>query len=419
MVLGRPRGSELAARLLAAALFALPAAAVHGQSADGSNASSELTDALPRPGYQQRTWRFGSTSVATQMAVEARYDSNVFAVSRKPIDDFIAIITPRIQVDGVYDNLKLHGQIFADIREYASNGSENHAGFGIAATGSYDIDSRNTLVAGARGERFTESRNDPEANVRRTLTPRQINAASGQIGYTLERNHFTFSADAEIQHYDYLQREDAERSLSSLQASFRAGLVVTPTIAVFVRPFVNVRNYDLAFDSTGINRDATTLGLIGGIKLSGTGRWSGSAGVGAFRSNPDDPSLRTFSGVAANADLAWSPRRRTVIKLRAFSGDVATVRAGAIGRADTRVGVSLDQEVRHNLLFNASAGYAEVRYRGLPNVLHTASVSAQLEYLLDNVFGVFVDTSYTRRRANPTTDSFNRAYVGIGFRIRH
>jgi hypothetical protein len=50
--------------------------------------------------------------------------------------------------------------------------------------------------------------------------------------------------------------------------------------------------------------------------------------------------------------------------------------------------------------------------------LKTSFVGAQTEYLFNRVIGVFVDASYARRRANPSTDSFNRSYVGVGVRLR-
>lgn len=409
--------SRVVARLLLVAT-AGSGMAVRAQNADTSNASSQLTDELPRPGYEPRTLRLGSIDIATSLSLETRYDSNVFAAARRPADDLVLILSPRLRIDGGLGNVKLRGDIHADTRNYASNGSEDHVDFGVGASGSYTIDRRNSLQAAARADRFAESRNDPDANVGRTLSPRLVDALEGRLGYDFEGNRFGLSLSGEVRRLDYRLPEDSDRSLTSTQASARFSLLAFPSLALFARPYVNRRDFDQAVDDSGIDRDATTLGVILGARLSGTGRWSGQAGIGAFRSNPDDPSLRSFSGFAASADLTWTPRRRTVFTLRGFSGDVATVRAGAIGRTDARISLKVDQEIRHNLLFGASAGYQHVRYRGLSNESRTLFAAAQTEYLVNRTVGLFLDVSYARRRANPSTDNFNRSYVGVGIRLR-
>ena len=409
---------NIARILTSALLLAVPGAAL-GQSADTSNASSALSSNLPRPGYEPRTLRFGTTTLAVEVGLETRYDSNVFAVSVKPIDDVIFLLTPRLTLDGEYGQLKLKSEVFADIREYADNGSESQATFGIATSGKYTPGRGHSLSGGARVERFVESRNDPEANTRLGLSPRLVNAVSANLAYGFQRNRLGLDLRGEIQHLGYVPPEDAERSLTTLYTAARVSFIASPRLAVFVQPYVNRRNHDQPLDNSGVDRDITTLGVIAGARLSIADRWNGEVGVGAFRANPDDVSLRSFSGLAANANLVWSPAARTSVTLRGSSGDTATVRAGAIGRADLRASLRIDQEIRHNLLFAATVGYQETRYRGLPNQLRTAFVSAQAEYLLNRVAALFFEVNYARRRANPATDGFNRGYVGIGIRLRH
>src|SRR3546814_952036 len=121
----------------------------------------------------------------------------------------------------------------------------------------------------------------------------------------------------------------------------------------------------------------------------------GEIGVGLFRTNSDDPTLRSFSGFAANGKITWSPDERTAVTADVFRGDVATVQSGAGGRIDTRIGLRLDQEIRHNLLMSLRAGVRRTSYRGgaADQRETTASVGGEVEYLMNRHISIFVNRS--------------------------
>jgi hypothetical protein len=401
-----------------ALLLAGSAAIVHAQNADGSNATVTLSDKLPRPGYEPRTLRLGSATLSTDLGIETRYDSNVFAVSVDPIDDVIFIATPHVGIEGKTDQLTYQADAFADIRQYVDNGSESYATFGFAGSGTYIVSSNHRIGGGARLERLVETRNDPEANTNTGQPPRRVDTVAGDLSYSYQGSRLGIDVRGEARQLDY-RPEDEERSLAIYFLAVRASLVAAPFLSVFVQPYINRRDFDLAFDQGGVDRDATTFGVTGGVRLLTTDRWTGEIGVGGFRSNPDDPTLDSFSGFAASANLIWSPSERTRLTLRGSSGDTATVRTGATGRTDSSINLRLDQEVRHNLRFSANIGYQKTAYNGLDNNLRTGFGATQIEYLINQYASAFLTASYAERRADPATDGFDRGYVGLGVRLRH
>jgi hypothetical protein len=186
-----------------------------------------------------------------------------------------------------------------------------------------------------------------------------------------------------------------------------------------VEPFVNRRDARLAVDRTGVDRDLTTYGAQLGVQLDVADRWTGALGIGRFRSNPDDPSLDSYGGFSMSGNLVWSPDARTRLILNGFSGDVATVRVGATGRIDTRIGLKLEQEIRHNLLAFAGIGWQQSRFRGTnPNTLESVPVSAEVEWLANRNFSLFGLVRHENRRADLIRDRFKRTEAGIGIRIR-
>ncbi len=392
---------------------------MQAQNADGSNATISLSDKLPRPGYEPRSLRIGGATLATELGMEIRHDSNIFAVSTAPIADWIFIATPRVTIDGESRRVVYRGQAFADIRRYFEQTSESQTTFGVAGGASFLIDSRNRLVADGRVERLVETRNDPEANTNLGLPPRLVNSVAGNLNYTYSTGRVELDLRTAAGHLGYLAPEDAERSLATYSIAVRGTLVASPAIGVFVQPYYNRRDFDEPFDNSGVNRDMDTIGIIGGVRIRPSGRWSGEVGVGAFRATPDDISLKPFSGFASNANISWSPQQRTTLTLRGASGEAATVKAGAIGRFDTSINLRIDQEVRHNLRFSASVGYQRTQFRGLPNTLRTTFATTQIEYLMNRTLSLFVTGNYAHRTAEPATDGFDRTYVGIGLRLRH
>src|SRR3546814_4462414 len=96
--------------------------------------------------------------------------------------------------------------------------------------------------------------------------------------------------------------------------------------------------------------------------------------------------------------MSYAIRPRTAITLDAFRGDVATVRTGALARTDTRIGIGVQQEVRHNLLFNAGLSWRQTDYRGTSdqtqriwggNVERSEEHTSELQSLMRISYAVF------------------------------
>ncbi len=92
-----------------------------------------------------------------------------------------------------------------------------------------------------------------------------------------------------IEQLNYLPLADADRDLMTYRASVRGSLTVGPRISVYISPFVNRRDARLRVDSSGIDRDATTAGVLGGVAFDLTGRLEGNLGLGVFHPSPTMP----------------------------------------------------------------------------------------------------------------------------------
>lgn len=182
--------------------------------------------------------------------------------------------------------------------------------------------------------------------------------------------------------------------------------------------FVAVRDFRLATDFNGVNRDATIYGARAGIEFVPGGFFEGSISAGIFRNEPSDPQLSARTGLSVAGLLTYRPTKRMALVLDAFNGDVATFRGGASGRTDTVVRLIWQHEIRHNLYSSVSAGYRESDFIDSGIKEQTVIASAGLEYLVAKNFSLVGQLNYGSRDSNLPREEFERFRGNIGVRFR-
>ncbi|MET0309794.1 MAG: outer membrane beta-barrel protein [Sphingomonas sp.] len=374
---------------------------------------------LPRPGYEPRPILIGRTAVRLEIEASALYDSNVYATSTKPRDDLIGIVRPRIEVDRNSADMRLHSEVYAEVREHGWVGRESAASFGAAASAELVPGPRQTLSFATRYDRAIESRADPETRRNLNQPPRRIDILGADLGYGIRGTQIGLALNGGYQQFFYRDARERDRNLRIYRGSASIAWRPSAPISIFIEGFATRRDFITSFDINGINRDATTLGLLAGVSRDVSSKLRGRFGVGAFRFDPDDRALSGFTGFAANGQLTWSPRPRTALTAQVSRGDVATVRSGATNRTDTQIALRVDQEARHNLLLTGEISWLDTQYRGIVSrSQQTFQLRGEARYLANRVLAPFVAIGFARRDADLVTDRFTRATVELGVRIR-
>ncbi|MCW4463438.1 outer membrane beta-barrel protein [Sphingomonas sp. BT-65] len=374
---------------------------------------------LPRPGYERRPIRVGPAEMRIDVEIASIYDTNVYSTSQDEIDDIALVARPRVEIDWQSANAELHGEAYADTRRYLDQGRESATSFGAAVSGRMAPARNHSLSTELRFDRAVENRADPEARASILLPPRKINILTSEIGYALTGTRIGLNLTGGVQKFDFLDPAEGDRDFTMLRGSARATWRPAAPVSFFVEGYANRRNFRTAFDISGVNRDATTYGVLAGVSREVSARLRGRIGAGLFRFDPDDGALDGYTGFALSGDLTWNPRTRTAVTAQVFRGDVATARAGASGRTDTRVAVTVSQEAYHNVLLHGRAGWTQSKYRGVgSDTLNTWSLAAEGEYLVNRTFSIFAGADYARRSARDPLEEFSRAHVQVGLRAR-
>ena len=391
--------------VIALGVLSLSAAPLSGQTVTRDPSVADL----PRKGYEPRTIRVGAVVIQPSVDAALTYDDNIFASPNGIVGDEIIALSPRIDVRRQGVDLDFSAEVHADLIRYNANSKENVNLFGGVLETRARLSKRHSLNASMSFDRGFERRSDPEATVNRALPPTLTNISTVNVKYRADGARFGAVVDVLASQLDYLSRQEDDRDLRTYRLSVRALLNFDRRIALFIEPYVNRRDARRRLDRNGLDQDSTTTGLLGGVSFDIGDKLQGDAGIGVFRAQPEAAPLRAYSGLAANGRIVWRPRRRTAIVIAGFRGDVATVRAGALGRIDTRLTISIEQEARHNLLLHGSVGVHNVHYRGTLN-RDQRFVNAEIEarYLVNRHLSFSLAAAHTRRSADDPGERFRR-----------
>lgn len=400
----------------------IAAALVLGESAADGQRQPVYRDPtianLPRPGYEPRTIIVDDAVLEPSLDTSVTYSDNILATPDRQIDDTIVTFSPRLIVTRKTPSFTFLADLHASAIRYVVNDRENVTTFGASLEGSAPIASNQTLRVRAMFDRSFEGRSDPEAEIDRALRPALINVGGAEVRYVAQGSRVGLTATVAATKVDYLPAIDSDRDLMSYQASIRGSINAGKRMAFFVQPFINRRSFRVKVTRTGVFGDTTTTGLLAGVTFDLADKLRGEAGIGVFDANPDLAGAAGFTGIAANGRVTWQPRTRTAINLDFARGDAATIRTGALGRIDTRIALSIDQEARHNLLLRASAGLLSLHYRGgLDNDQTYLTGELEGRYLFNRHVAGIVSTNYVRRTAVLPGDRFNRWQLTAGLRM--
>lgn len=406
--------ARIIGRLLALTLASGAGAPLLGQTIERDPSIMKL----PRPGYEPRTVIVGSTILQPSLEARLAYDNNIFATPHRGAGDEIVTISPDLLVEREGATTYIKTDLHADLIRYKSHTRENVNSFGGSGMLRKSLGHDDSVQGTLSFDRTFERRSDPEAIVDPSRPPALINLSSAELQYRHSGRRVGVLVDAVVTKIDYLAAADANRDLTNYHVRVRGSLNIGK-IAVFIEPFVNRRDFRLPEVVTGIFGDATTTGALLGLTFDLADKLTGDFGAGGFRAKPDGRQGRAFSGLAINGRLVWRPRTRTAVTLDAYRGDVATVRSGALGRIDTRVGLSVDEEIHHDLILRVAGGLRDIHYRGGASDQRYRLIEAELRYLANRHVTLLASAAYTHRNSDRAAEDFERERASLGVRLAY
>jgi len=380
----------------------------------------------PRPDLDPAGMRAGSLVLFPRIAVEERYDDNVFS-DQNDDADFITSVKPGFLLASDWSNHALNVFGDADVAFYADNNDEDYEDFNLGANGRLDV-RRDSFVTGSLI--YSELHEDRgSADDVNGDEPTEYDSLFPQLGFEHGFGRFRLNLDGQLQRLDFddvdapgtfpgrINNDDRDRD--QWRGGIRLGYEIVPNYEAFVRGRYFVRRYDDGRDDFGFDRDSDGYEVVAGTAIDFTRILFGNVFAGYRRQDFDDPLLEEVDGLTFGADVTWNVTRLTTIKGFVTRRIEETTLVGASGFFATLAGVSVDHELLRNLLIGARASYTKADYEGNGREDDDIVASAYANYMLNRNFRLRAEYRLTDRDSNAPGSDFTKNVFLVRVRAQY
>ncbi|MGB3797455.1 MAG: outer membrane beta-barrel protein [Alteraurantiacibacter sp.] len=382
----------------------------------GSTAGGVLGDDFE---YKSVPVSFGPFTLDVGGEAQVEFNDNVFATPVDTQSDAIARIRPYAVLQHRTGALATTFAANADVRRYADFESENAEGASARLTSVFSPQAGESFYVSGLADRVIEDRGDPEARQILGIGPRVYRILGGTAGYSRRGSRFLFEAEGDFQNVNALDPIDADRDYETYSGRVTVGYRSGGPFYFTGTGYYTRRNFRLPEPITNIDRDVSTTGALVGVRFDDGGLIEGRVGAGIFKLNTDDPLRDGRTGFSLQGQLAYRPTRRTAVRLNLFNGDVTSFRSGGSTRIETNIGVTVEQEIRHDLLGSVGVDLERYNFAGATSeTQQRLRANAGVEYLLSRRLSVFSTVSYSNRGSDGPLDEYSRFRAGAGVRVR-
>lgn len=366
--------------------------------------------------YEPRPLRFAGGNVFVGATAQLEYDSNIFAQEFDTTDDFKIIVQPYALFRRQAGAVDVAASARLNARKFFQNSSEDALAGDLEAEAQWRPTQVDLVGFKAAYRHIVEDRGEPEGRTNPRLGPRELDAVEGEVELAHEWSRLGISVRGLGAQLRYDDRSDRNRDLNRYTGLVRLSYRMSGYLRGFGEAAVSRRDFRFTEIGAG-DRDATTYSGRVGVSVDPGGFIRGEAAAGVYRFSPDNPQFEARTGFSAQASLIYQPRQRLAFTLDGFVGDVATYRTGAQARQDTRVQIGVQQELFHNLRWQASAVFRRSAYFGTGIRERTYAGLAEIEYLASRRlrFGVLLRAA-TRDSSAPLED-FERVRAAVQLKV--
>jgi hypothetical protein len=350
-----------------------------------------------------------------KVALEERYNDNIFSDEQNTNSDFITVVEPSLSIESDWSNhaLNLFGK--AVVGRYARSESERFDDYSVGADGRLDITRDSVLSALASYSSLHEDRGSPDDVEGNEPTEYTLLSTSALFAQRFNRLTVTLEAGSDRHDFDDVattrgRANNDDRDRLRARAAIRAGYELVPGYGAFVRASGNRRFYDEGVDDNGFNRDSKGWELVGGLALDLGGITSGELFAGYIEQRYRDSQLDTIGGIAAGAAITWNVTPLTTVTATLSRTAEETTLPGASGFFANGARLAADHELLRNLLLNANLSLTLNDYEGIEREDLVFQAGAGAKYLLNRNFYVTFEYAYTERdsTARGIPDDFSR-----------
>jgi hypothetical protein len=362
----------------------------------------------PRPDYDPIGFRVGDFFWFPHAEVDEVFNSNIFAVRSSTTTDFITVLQPGFDLLSSLPRNAINLHAGAAAGFYARDPTQNTATGFVSADGRLDVDANSGFFGNTSLAHLYTPRTSPNSPGA-AAEPVTYNSYAAGFGYQQSGRRVGYEADLAVQALQYnavplIGGGISPQSAGDViipQAALRVSYEFIPDYRAYVRASGSVYNYP-KLPLSGINFDSTVYRIDTGLQILPRHLIYGEVYVGYLIQNFQTSSLGSVTAPDYGGRLVWNPTPRTTLNfngLRTFQTTNPTSGTG-VGYLQSVVTASVDHELRHNLLLNASAGYENDGYQGISRTDNVFSAGAAVRYLVSRNLYLAGSYSYQQRTSS-------------------
>lgn len=378
----------------------------------------------PRPEYDAKGIPLGGFRLFPALGVSLNTTDNVFEVDSASQGDVFMDVSPSIRLASNWSQHALELYARANLLRYADYDSENVDDWTVGAKARLDV--RRTTVASAslwNGMRH-ERRSSPNSpgNIAEPVRYEQFHTEGG---VSIQPNDLRLFAGVEYDEFSFdptplggggfLNNRDRDRI--ELRVRARASLAVSHGLLVFAEAIRDRRDFDLAIDRTGVNRDSDGLSLNAGLEFDMAELFQGEIFLGHLDRQFDAP-LRDVSGLNYGAALTWSMTQLTSVRVSASRLLNDTTVAGSSVVSDKSIGVGIDHELRRNLIVQAEIAFTDSDFVGIARDDTGIEGRVGATYLIDENLRASAGYVHRQRDSNAPGADFSEDQLNVGLHFQ-
>lgn len=372
----------------------------------------QAVDDRARESYEAQGIRAGSFIVFPTLTSKLIFNDNLFATPNDPKDDFTIDLGPEVGFYSDWKNHAFNGYASANIGRYFERTSEEYEDGSVGLNGRLDITRNIKTYINANGSHLHEERGSvDDVN---GVEPTTYNLYNGDIIYDHKINRFRFELDVGAAVYRYDNTEtSAGLILSDLRdrieykAGGRAEYMFFDNYGVFVSMDGTDIDYD-SLNSDGILRSSNGYEARAGALIELTGVLSGDVYVGYIDRRYKENALRDTNAPVYGAGLLWNFSGLTTLRFNASQAIAETTSTDVSGILNTTAAVTVNHELKRNILLNGLLEYTDSDFRGTDRNDDNIKAEVGATYLLNQNFGVEFSLRYTDRTSTDAAQEYEQ-----------
>jgi len=387
------------------------AGAATGHSAMAAEQPPAPEGAAGKPGYVAGGYR-----ILPEIELTGYYDDNIYATKRARESDLIAVFTPSVSLESLWERHSLELGAGASIGRYVDNSDEDYQDVWAKASGQLDLSDATQLYGGAAFSVNHESRDSKEGAQQQIDEPTTYTAESLQLGLNQQwgASAFKFGVTRESLDYDNVGRlynDDRDRTVTGL--GLRFSQPIADRTQVFVQGILNQRSYDDAVDQNGYDKDSDGYNAILGLSREYTGGHRIEAYAGYLEQRYDDDRFDRVEEPDYGLDLRWFPSKNTQFKGKLERSLNETTEIGSSGYLYTAMDLQLEQLLHTDWLGYVNYNLGKADFQDVGREDTTQTVSLGLKYymsprvMLTGSYSHINNDSNDRNTVSPATESYD------------